>query len=69
MPDTKLTETPEFGVEKVLFQGHARRVTPWVANACKSPELPESFQQGIFKGQVGEGASQGMRSAHAQSSD
>ena len=45
-------EMLEFGAEKCLVQGHARRVAQWVAHARKSPELPEGFQQGIFKGNM-----------------
>ena len=39
----------EFGAEKDLLQGNARR---WAAHAFKNPELPEGFQQSIFKSQV-----------------
>ena len=46
------TKTSEFGAEKALLQGHARRR---VAHALKSPELPESFQQSPFLGKVREG--------------
>ena len=42
----------EFGAEKGLVQGHASTVAQWVTHARKSPELPEGFQQGIFKGNV-----------------
>ena len=53
----KQTEMSEFGAEKDLFQGQARRQ---VAHALKSPELPKGFWQNIFKSQVGVwGASQG----------
>ena len=42
----------EFGAEKGLVHGHASRMAQWVTHARKSPELPEGFQQGIFKGNV-----------------
>ena len=38
--ETKQTEMSEFGAEKVLLQGHARR---WVTHALKSPEILEGF--------------------------
>ena len=50
--EAKQTETSEFGAEKGLLQGQAKsRVgcTPQI------PELPEGFQQSIFKGKVREG--------------
>ena len=50
--EAKHTKTSEFGAEKGLLQGHARRR---VAHALKSPELPEGFWQSIFKSQVREG--------------
>ena len=51
--EAKHTKTSEFGAEKGLLQGHARRC---VAHALKSPEFPEGFQQSIVKGKVREGA-------------
>ena len=39
--EAKQTETLEFGAEKVLLQGHARRQ---VAQAPQNPELLEGFQ-------------------------
>lgn len=36
----------EFGAEKGLLQGHARK---WVIHAPENPELPEGFQQSSFK--------------------
>ena len=50
--EAKHTETLEFGAEKGLLQGHARRR---LAHAPQNPELSEGFQQSIFKGQVREG--------------
>ena len=50
--EAKQTETLEFGAEKSLLQGHARR---WEVYALKSPELPERFWQSTFKSQVREG--------------
>ena len=50
--EAKQTEILEFGAEKDLLQGHARR---WVAFASKNPEVPESFQQSVFKNKVREG--------------
>ena len=48
--EAKQSETSEFGAERGLLQGHARR---WVAHALKIPELPEGFlRQSIFKSQV-----------------
>ena len=49
--EAKQTETLEFGAEKGLLQGQARR---WVAHVLKSPELSEGFRQSIFKSQVRE---------------
>ena len=46
------TKTSEFGVEKGLLQGCARRqvaLAPW------NPELLKGFQQSILKGKVREG--------------
>ena len=43
-----VTEMSELVAEKGLLQGQARR---WVACALKSLELPERFQQSIFKSQ------------------
>ena len=51
--EAKQTEILEFGAEKGLLQGHARRR---VAPALKSPELPKGFQQSTFQSQVEEGA-------------
>ena len=57
----------EFGAEKGLLQGHARRQ---VAHALKNPKLPKGFWQSTFKSQVGrEGSVQGLWAAHAQFSD
>ena len=50
--EAKQTETLEFGVEKGLLQGHARR---WEVYALKSPELPARLWQSTFKSQVREG--------------
>ena len=50
--EAKQTEMSEFGADKVLLQGHARR---WVTHAPKSPELLEGFWQNILKSQVKEG--------------
>ena len=36
------TETSEFGAEKGLFQGYARR---WVAHAQKTPNSPKGFSK------------------------
>ena len=47
--EAKQTETSEFGAEKGLWQGHARRQ---VALAHKTPELLQQFQQSTFKGMV-----------------
>ena len=44
--ETKQTETLEFGIEKVLLQGHARR---WVAHALKAPNSPEGFGKALLK--------------------
>ena len=50
------TKTAEYGAEKGLLQGHARRRGGGgVAHAPKNPKLPKGFQQSIFKGQVREG--------------
>ena len=44
----------QFGAEKGILQGHARR---WVAQGPPNPELPVSFQQNTFIGNVREGCS------------
>ena len=49
--EAKHTKMSEFGAEKGLFQGSARRR---VAYTLKRPELPEGFWQSIFKSQVRE---------------
>ena len=49
--EDKQTETSEFGAEKGLSQGRARRR---VGHALKSPELPEGFGQSISESQVKE---------------
>ena len=46
-PDS--TEMLEFGAERGLLQSRARR---WAAYPLQNPELPEGFQQSIFKGQM-----------------
>ena len=45
----------EFGAEKVLLWGHARR-TGRGAHAPQNSELLEGFQQSIFIGQLREGS-------------
>ena len=40
----------EFGAEKGLLQGHARRQ---VAHALENPKLPKGFWQSAFKSQAG----------------
>ena len=48
----KQTKMMEFGAEKGLLQGQARRI----GGLCpKNPKLPKGFQQSIFKDQVREG--------------
>ena len=44
-PDAKQTETSEFGAEKGLLQGHARRP---VAHALKSPNSPKGFRKALL---------------------
>ena len=44
--------TLEFGAEKGLLQGQARR---WVAHAPENPKVSEGFQQSTSKGKVREG--------------
>ena len=52
--EAKQTKTSEFGVEKGLLQGAARRM----GGSCpKNSKLPRRFQESIFKGQVKEGLS------------
>ena len=46
------TRILQFGAEKGLLQGHARR---WVACALKTENYPKSFQQSPFIGKVREG--------------
>ena len=50
--EAKQTETSEFGAEKGLLQGHARRTGGLYP---KNPELPKEFQQSIFKDNVRDG--------------
>ena len=50
--EAKQTEMSEFGAEKGLLQGHARR---WGGSGPKKPQAPEGFQQSTFK-KPGEGA-------------
>ena len=50
--EAKQTKMSEFGAEKGLLQGHARKQ---VTQAPKAPEVPKGFWQSIFKGQVREG--------------
>ena len=52
--EAKQTETLEFGAEKGLSLGHARR-TRMGAHAQKTLKLLQGFQQSIFIGQVREG--------------
>ena len=58
--EAKQTETVEFGAEKGLLQGHARR---WVAHA----KLPVGFLQSTFKSQVREGGRR-VRDQHVHNS-
>ena len=54
--EAKHTKMSEFGAEKGLLQGCARR---WVAYALKSPDLLKRFQQSI-KPDMGDGKSKGL---------
>ena len=48
----KQTKTLKFGAEKGLFWHYERRMG---GSCSQSPELPEVFQQNMFKGKVREG--------------